>query len=59
MPIDPTLLQRIQSNDPTLKSTLDLSKQDLNADDIKQLVEALKTNTFITYLDVSECKLGD
>jgi Ran GTPase-activating protein (RanGAP) involved in mRNA processing and transport len=58
MPIDKGLLERIRVNDSTLK-ILDLSSQKLNAQGIRQLVNALASNTTLTSLDVGNNQIGD
>lgn len=58
MTIENKVLSRITENDPTLL-TLNLSNQALTPSDIKELVEALKKNTYLATLDLSGNQFGD
>jgi PAS domain S-box-containing protein len=58
MPIDTSVLEKIYSNDPTLKNVV-VSNQNLNDDDLIILIDALKVNTHIESIDVSGNIISD
>jgi Leucine-rich repeat (LRR) protein len=57
MPIPAETLERIKKNDPTL-TTLDLSFQEIDDDDIELLCDAMANNTKLTTLDLLYNSIG-
>lgn len=58
MPMIPSLLARINSNDPKLTS-VNLSYQNLTTSALRELVTALDSNTHVTALDLTGNPIGD
>jgi Leucine-rich repeat (LRR) protein len=58
VPIEPSILQRLRDNDPTLTS-LDLSSENLTAYDVQVLRDALIGNTMLTSLNLGFNQIGD
>lgn len=58
MTINPTLIQRLHSNDTTLTG-LDFTFKSVSDKDLRSLAEALKANTTVTCLKLNGCGITD